>query len=255
LHGFLDTGRSFEPVLESLSHPVDARCLDWRGHGESRPIPESASFHQLDHFKDLVRVVDPKNNGVPDLIVAHSLGSVIAFLLAAALPSTCSRYLLLDGCGGFASTPADQSEALLKLAISELKPKAAFRCFDNIEAAAARVRTNNPGLTEEGARRMVEHATEADGAGGVRFKLDARLRGPNPMRFSEAIWRDLAARIEADVHVLLGEHGLMKRAPNLLPRIESIAKGSYEIVPGVAHHLHLDAPQAVAAAIERLLEN
>lgn len=255
LHGFLDTGRSFEPVLDRLNGSISARCLDWRGHGGSRPIPASASFHQLDHFKDLVRVVGQETNDGPDLIVAHSLGAVIAFLFAAACPGRCKRFLLLDGCGGFKSEAKDQSDALSKLATAELSDKPEFRQFDNKDAAIRRVCQNNPGLSEAGARHMVEHATELTTDGSVRFKFDARLRGPNPTRFSEAVWRDLASRIEDKAHVLLGERGMMRRAPGLVDRIDAIPGSSYEVVPDVAHHLHLDAPDAVADAIRRLLDD
>lgn len=250
LHGFLDTGRSFGRTLEALGPGVRSHCLDWRGHGGSRPIPEGMSFHQLDHLKDLAQVVDAVR---PELIVAHSMGATIAYLYAASAPGKVPAYLLLDAVGGFASTPADQADALQKLLVAEAKPKPGFRAFPDAEAAVARVRHNNPGLSEEGARWMVRHATEADADGQLQFSFDPRLRGPNPMRYSEAIWRELAGRIQDRVHVLLGERGLIQKAPVLRDRAEAIPGAQLSIAPEAGHHLHLDAPGVVAEAIRALI--
>ena len=248
LHGFLDTGFSFSRVVDELGDHVHALCLDWRGHGGSRGVPEGMSFHQLDHLKDLAKVVAELK---PAMIVAHSMGATVAYLYAAASPGSVARYLMLDAAGGFTSKPIDQADALAKLLISESKPKPAFRDFANREAAIARIRENNPGLSLDGAAVMVTGATEELADGTVRFRFDPRLRGPNPMRYSEAVWRELGARISDPVEVLLGESGLIQRAPILLERVLAMPHAQHQILAGVGHHVHLDAPAAVAAAVRR----
>lgn len=250
LHGFLDTGCSFARVVEELGDEVHALCLDWRGHGGSRPVPEGMSFHQLDHLKDLSQIVDCER---PEAIVAHSMGATIAYLFAAARPGSVSRYLWLDAVGGFRSTPIDQADALGKLLATEAKEKPPFREFADAQAAIDRILHNNPGLTREGAAVMVAGATEPTSDGKLRFRFDPRLRGPNPMRYSEAIWREMGQRISDRVEVLLGENGLIQKAPILRERVEAMPHARLQILPGVAHHLHLDAPQAVAEALRAML--
>lgn len=250
LHGFLDTGRSFAGVVEELPDEVHALCLDWRGHGGSRPVPEGMSFHQLDHLKDLAQVVELLD---PQRIVAHSMGATVAYLYAAAAPGRVPGYLMLDAAGGFASKPSDQAEALRKLLLAERQPKPEFRTFPSAEAAIERILHNNPGLSAEGAARMVAGSTELTPQGELRFLFDARLRGPNPMRYSEAIWRELGRAITDPVVVLLGEKGLVRKAPILRERVEAMPTATLQMVPGVAHHLHLDAPAVVAAAVVAML--
>lgn len=250
LHGFLDTGFSYARVVEQLGSEVRALCLDWRGHGGSRPVPAGMSFHQLDHLKDLAKVIAELQ---PAMIVAHSLGATVAYLYAAASPGSVPRYLMLDAAGGFQSTPTDQADALAKLIVAESKPKPPFRDFANRAAAIARIRENNPGLSLEGATVMVAGATEELANGMVRFRFDPRLRGPNPMRYSEAVWRELGARITDPVEILLGEFGLIQKAPFLLERALAMPCATHQTLPGVGHHLHLDAPVAVAEAVRRAL--
>lgn len=253
LHGFLDTGRSFERVVEALDGRVRASALDWRGHGGSRPVPEGMSFHQLDHLKDLLQALDAQADDRPDLVVAHSLGATIGFLHAAARPGAVPAWLFLDGCGGFPSTAEDQAEALSRLLEAESRPKRDFRSFPDEDAAAARVCENNRGLSEGGARVMVRGATEPAPDGGVRFAFDARLRGPNPFRWTEGAWRAMAGRIRARVHVLIAENGVVQRVPGFAERVECIPRGSWERLPGSYHHLHLDAAPQVADAVRRML--
>jgi pimeloyl-ACP methyl ester carboxylesterase len=250
LHGFLDTGFSYARVVGELGNEVRALCLDWRGHGGSRAVPEGMSFHQLDHLKDLAKVVAALQ---PVMIVAHSMGATVAYLYAAASPGSVARYLMLDAAGGFSSTPIDQADALSKLLLADSKPKPPFRDFPHREAAILRIRENNPGLSYEGAAVMVAGATEELADGSVRFRFDPRLRGPNPMRYSEAVWRELGARISDPVEVLLGEFGLIQKVPVLLERVLAMPTAQHQILGGVGHHLHLDAPVAVAAAVRRAL--
>ena len=250
LHGFLDTGCSFARVVEELGDEVHALCLDWRGHGGSGPVPEGMSFHQLDHLKDLSQVVDAER---PEVIVAHSMGATIAYLFAAARPGAVRHYLMLDAVGGFRSTPIDQADALSKLLAAEAGEKRPFSEFADADAAIDRILHNNPGLTREGAAVMVAGATELTPEGKLRFRFDPRLRGPNPMRYSEAIWREMGQRISDPVEVLLGEDGLIRKAPLLRERAEAMPTARLHILPGVAHHLHLDAPAAIADALRAVL--
>ncbi|MCH2101172.1 MAG: alpha/beta hydrolase [Planctomycetes bacterium] len=250
LHGFLDTGCSFARVAEQLGNEVHALCLDWRGHGGSHQVPEGMSFHQLDHLKDLAQIVSQEQ---PELIVAHSMGATIAYLYAAACPGAVRGYVMLDAVGGFRSTPADQADALRKLLKAEAAEKLPFREFADADAAIDRILSNNPGLTRAGAAVMVAGATEATKTGTLRFRFNPRLRGPNPMRYSESTWREMGQRITDPVEVLLGENGLIRKAPILRERAEAMPTANLSIIPEISHHLHLDAPRAIADAIRAML--
>jgi pimeloyl-ACP methyl ester carboxylesterase len=261
LHGFLDTGRSFEFVIQHLVGHCRPLCLDWRGHGFSRSAPAGGSHHQLDHLKDLAlaldEIADPEQGlGLkPQLVVAHSLGAIVGFIHAAVAPGQVDRYLFLDACGGFTSSPVEQADALTRMVKAERNPPPAFRIFKDLSAAADRIMVNNPGLSRKGAELMVQHATEPTEDGRIQFRFDARLRGPNPLRLSEDTWHELGSRVQAKVRVLLGEAGIIDHVPQISERIETMSDSSWRIVKGVGHHLHLDAPNAVADEILVLLED
>lgn len=257
LHGHLDTGRSFEGVVERLPETVRALTLDWRGHGESGLAPAGASYHALDHLKDLVQIIDRLGelDLHPAAVIGHSFGGIIATLLAGTLPDLCSRYLFIDVLGPLSET-ADEQPARLESVLSSIRePKKPFQTFPTKEAAIARVRFNNPGLTEAGAARMVEFATRRREDGQWGFLFDARLRGPTPVRYTEEMWLALCRRITAKVLVLGGSKGYLERIPGMRKRLDTIADARLVMVPEAHHHLHLDFPQDVANAAVQLLDN
>ncbi len=256
LHGFLDTGRSFDTVASLLPPTLRALCLDFRGHGGSDRVPRSASYHQLDHLKDLVETVDhlTARGLAPAAIAGYSMGGIIALLLAGTLPHLVDRLLLIESLGALPETPEGQVDRLGRALEKLRKGPARFRSFADPEAAVDRVLENNPGLTRAGAERMVRPVLRQREDGRWEFPLDPRLRGPSPVRFPEDFWRELIGRVAAPVELLEGEHGLLPRFDGTEPRFACFPRANKRRIAGAGHALHVDAPEEVVAALTRLFE-
>ncbi len=96
LHGYSDSGRSFEPLLPSL--PPDWRVLapDQRGHGDSeRP---AGGYAMSDLAADAAALLDAVGATGAVTMVGHSMGSFVAQRLALAHPERVAR-LVLVGSG------------------------------------------------------------------------------------------------------------------------------------------------------------
>lgn len=258
LHGFLDVGRSFEDAARAASDFCRPLCLDWRGHGRSGRASPDAAYHQLDHLKDLAgALAELERTGErPAALVGHSMGGTIALMLAGFLPDRVDRLLLLDNLGGYSADAERQAEALGEALVSALEPKRPFRSFPSRDAAVPVFRANNPGLSEEGARRMARHFLQPDGSGGFAPDADPRLRGPNPYRFPEEHWREICRRVTAGVAVLAPERGYLADPDYAAQRARfgCLRGAAWREAPGAGHHVHVDAPEAVAAALRGLLD-
>ncbi len=254
LHGFLDTGRSFDTVAAALPPAYRALCLDFRGHGASDRVPRSASYHQLDHLKDLLQTVDQltERGLAPAALAGYSMGGIIALLLAGTLPDLVERLLLVESLGALPVSPEGQVDRLGRSLRRLRQPPRPFRRFPDPEAAISRVLENNPGLSRAGAERMVRPVLRELPDGRWEFPLDARLRGPSPVRFPEAFWQALCRQVSARVELLEGEHGLLPQFDGTEARFACFADAAKERVPGVGHPLHVDAPDAVVAGLARL---
>ncbi len=255
LHGFLDTGRSFEDVALGLKGVCRPLCLDWRGHGSSGRVDPAAAYHQLDHLKDLAGVLDELDDSGTrvEAVIAHSMGGTIALMLAAFAPTMIGRLMLVDCVGGYAAEPPTQIDQLSALVAHVRKPVPPFRSFASREAVVERVMQNNDGLSEAGAKRMVRHYLEETDDGRFQVRLDPRLRGPNPYRFTEDHWLEICSRVTARVHLLAPEQGYMHRIPALQQRFESLRDASRQDLPGVGHHVHVEAVSTLVDAVREFV--
>jgi pimeloyl-ACP methyl ester carboxylesterase len=255
LHGFLDTARSFDAVAAALPPTLRALCLDFRGHGASGRVPGCASYHQLDHLKDLLGVLDrlEERGLAPVALAGASMGGIIALLLAGALPARVERLLLVESLGALPATPEEEVARLGRALERHRRTPAPFRSFADPDAAVERVMQNNPGLSRRGAERMVRPVLAQRADGRWEFPLDARLRGPSPFRFGEDFWLALCRAVRARVEVLAAERGLLPRFDRARGRLAALPDARWTEVPGVGHALAVDAPEAVAAGLLRLL--
>jgi pimeloyl-ACP methyl ester carboxylesterase len=137
------------------------------------------------------------------------------------------------------------------VAATRALPGKRLRVFPDLEPAV-RARMQANGLGEAAARLLVERGVRVvrgDGDGGFEWSSDPRLTLPTMVRMTEAQVRNLVAGIECPARVLYADppqpylpEPLRSEHVALLPRGERI------VLRG-GHHLHMEDPRAVAAAI------
>ena len=120
--------------------------------------------------------------------------------------------------------------------------------FPDLGRADARAHAGQSSSSEPVARLLVERGV-ARGRGGFVWSSDPRLTLPAVQRMTEAQVRALVAGIECPARVIFADpaqpylpEALRRERAGLLPRGELI------VMPG-SHHLHMEEPAAVAAAI------
>lgn len=251
LHGWLDNAMSFAALAEHLERPLIA--LELPGHGHSSWLAEGSWYHLLDNLEVLRAVLDHLALDKVDLL-GHSMGGAIASLFAGVCPERVARLMLIEALGPL-SYPADQAATHLRRALDE---RAAFsakerRVFaDPMVAVSARMKAND--LSEDAARALVERALEQV-PGGFRWRSDPRLRVASVYRLTEPQVLTILRSIQAPslfIHATpetpifqLGDLGERRKA---VSQLQSIA------LPG-HHHLHMETPLPVAAAINAFLSD
>ncbi len=102
LHGFLDSWRSFEPVLPHLPASMHAFALTQRGHGDaSRP---AAGYGVPDFTADLTAFMDVLHLEAA-VIVGHSMGSAVAQRFAIDHPDRTLGLVLVGASASLRSNP------------------------------------------------------------------------------------------------------------------------------------------------------
>ncbi|EPM99030.1 alpha/beta fold family hydrolase, partial [Pseudomonas syringae pv. actinidiae ICMP 19070] len=95
MHGWLDNANSFArlaPHLEGLR----IVALDLAGHGHSDHRPAGAAYALADYVFDVLQVAE-QLGWQRFALLGHSLGAIIAVLLASSLPERVTHLALIDG--------------------------------------------------------------------------------------------------------------------------------------------------------------
>jgi 2-succinyl-6-hydroxy-2,4-cyclohexadiene-1-carboxylate synthase len=229
LHGFTNTGRSWEGVIDLLPGR-ETLAPDIRGHGDrsdARPITLAAVI-------DDVRALAPEEF----TLVGYSMGGRIALHAAFALHDRVRRLILVGASPGLRSATARGE-----------RRTADERLADELENSTI----------ERFAQRWASTPVLADQPPEVRAMADAdRRRNHSPAGLAAALrglgtgalpslWPRLD-RLTIPVELIVGERDekFIQIARQML---EDLPHARLVVVPGAGHAVHWEAPGAVAERI------
>ena len=247
LHGWLDNAASFDRLAPLLCEHFHIVAIDLPGHGRSGHRPPGTWYHYVDYLGDTLAAADALGWTRFGLL-GHSLGGAVASMLAAACPQRMERLFLIEALGPLTAA-VDQTLTLLQRAISQRHglPAKALRVFASA-AEAARTRAQAGDLSLEAAQIMVARGIKP-ASGGFVWSSDPRLTLTSPQRYIEAQVLAVLDELRVPTQLILAQP-----APPFLP--EALINARIARVPDIDvvriaghHHLHLDDPQPVAAAM------
>jgi pimeloyl-ACP methyl ester carboxylesterase len=249
LHGWMDSGETWQFLVDSLPERWSCVAPDWRGFGGTEWPADGYWF--ADYFADLEALLAQLCPGEPARLVAHSMGGNVATMYAGIRPKRVRWVVNVEGVG-LQRTPPDAAPDHYAAWLDELREPVQSRRYGSIEPVINFVLSRNPAMTRERAEFIARAWTRPD-AGGVTMGFDPRHRRVSAMLFrreeAEACWR----RIEAPVLLFLGDQS------EILPRIHPDGSDEYfhslyrdlriVHVPGAGHMMHLEAPELLARHI------
>jgi 2-succinyl-6-hydroxy-2,4-cyclohexadiene-1-carboxylate synthase len=229
LHGFTQTGRSWQPVLHALAARYRAIAPDLPGHGgfaERRP----ASFAACDAY---VRVLADQ----PITLAGYSMGGRIALHAALSLGPRVRRLILVGASPGIADAAERAARAAEDAALA-----------DRIEAIGLEAFVREWGAQPlfDGMPRGIAEIAHADRMRNTAAGLAAALRGLGT-GVMPPLW-DRLGELTVPVELVVGERDEKFRA--IAERMTAVlVAGRLHVVPGTGHAVHLEAPEAVAEVI------
>ncbi len=249
LHGWADTGSSFQLVVDALASGWRIVAPDWRGFGRTRHRSEAYWF--LDYLADLHEILQHYSPAAPVSLVGHSMGGNVAALYAGTMPERVSAVVNIEGFGLSDTDPVDAPKCYRSwLEASQRSPEfSTYPSFDNL---AERIQKRNPGLSMAAAGFVArEWASECDGR--IQLRADPNHKLPNPILYrraeAEACWRNISARmllVSGDRSPFVADLGDIDDLP--FPNCRSAT------IAGVGHMVHFEAPGRLARQIEQFLK-
>jgi RNA:NAD 2'-phosphotransferase (TPT1/KptA family)/pimeloyl-ACP methyl ester carboxylesterase len=246
MHGWLDNAATFAELAPRLCSALGLRIvsLDLPGHGLSEH--KRGHYHFIDWVADAIHAADALGWARFSLL-GHSMGAGIATLVAGTIPERLDRCVLIEGIGPLSDDPNEAARRLARsLRVEARKQDPRKRLFADRESAAERLREAAK-MKVESARILVERGLEPKDE-GFMWRADPRLRVDSRMRMSEEQVLSFLRAIACPVLLVSASQGWPYDVAMMRRRTEAIASLTRVDLPG-NHHLHLDDPEAVAAAI------
>ena len=251
LHGWLDNAASFSPLLPHLA-AFDVVALDLPGHGGSAHRMPGYDYAFVDWIHDALDALDALGWSHANLL-GHSMGGVIATMVAASVPERVERLALIEALGPIAGK-ADEAAAQLRRAViarRALNADKTPRVITDIELAVdARLAVSD--MTREAARLIVTRNLRAVD-GGFAWRSDPRLTLPSHVRTDESFIRSWVRAIEAPTLAIAADPAPPYfSAQTRDARVAALRDGQVEVIAG-GHHLHMEQADVIAALLRPFL--
>jgi len=257
LHGGRDHARSWDQVARTLRDRFHVVAPDLRGHGDSAWAVGS-SYSMAGFVYDLVQLVDVVSPA-PVTILGHSFGGAIASWYAASLPERVARLVNVEGFGPppqvverWSETPVwDQTRAWIEQmrGLAKREP----RRYPTIDAAAARMREENPSLSDEQARHLTVHGVARNEDGTFSWKFDNYFRSMPPREWRPETIEQQWTRIECPTLLVRGSQSWASD-PREDGRFAALRHGRYAEVDGAGHYVMHDRLVPFLEAVVSFLE-
>jgi pimeloyl-ACP methyl ester carboxylesterase len=254
LHGWQDTGDTFQFMVDALQGDLPLFAHDWRGFGRSEWPQDGYWFP--DYLADLDALLDLVSPELPVYLLGHSMGGNIAALYAGVRPQRVRGVVNLEGFG-LPRTSPEQAPGRLRKWLDQQKTRPPLKDYDSFEQLAGLIAMRYPRFTPAQARFMAGAWAEQKADGRVHLLGDPRHRRVNPILYkreeAEASWRE----IKAPMLMVLGEQSeyLAQLGADGTDAAFSAAVDGLELIrlAGAGHMLHIEQPQRVASLVEKFV--
>ena len=246
LHGWGDTGATFQFVVDEFSRRWFVVAPDWRGFGRSTGGAQAYWFP--DYLADLDELLRYYSPSAPVNLIGHSMGGNVAGLYAGVMPDRVATLVNLEGFG-LPDTAAAEAPARVHRWIELQRRRPPFGSYDNFDVLAQQIRKKSPGMSPARADFVAREWAAVAADGRVHLRADAAHKLPNPILYrraeAEACWRRATAR----VLLVVG-----RDSPYAALLDMPFADQETRWIEAAGHMLHFEQPAAVAQAIEDFID-
>lgn len=262
LHGWGDISATWQFVAEHLVAGWRVLAPDWRGFGLSQWNDDGYWFP--DYVADLDALLQYYSPEAPARLVAHSMGGNVACLYAGLRPGRVAGLVNLEGIGMLDHTVEEATERYARW-LDQVRDADGFRRYPDHAALAARLRRDNPRLSEAQAAFLASQLGEpvrgADGATEIRLAIDPAHRRINPVPYrladAMAIWRHITAPVlwvtAEDSHVF--KKFFDRESADYRQRLACFRDLRETLLRDCGHNMQHDQPLKVAQLVDEFFSS
>jgi pimeloyl-ACP methyl ester carboxylesterase len=238
LHGIMGHRREWDVLIDRLGQRHRVIAVDQRGHGLSEWTP---SYRVADMASDAIEVIEQLATG-PVAMVGHSMGAMVAMVMAARRPELVDRLVVID------IVPESLSTVFADL-VPELFDAKAAATYDSIGDAVAEAHADNPIARVDLLHNYVSHALVPGPENRLRWGFDALgLRSFMAGVTAPELWAAIDAITCAGL-VIRGEHSPLTTPEQAEAVAERLGRAHVVEIPDGGHDLGVERPEPVTTAV------
>jgi pimeloyl-ACP methyl ester carboxylesterase len=254
LHGWLDNSESFSMLMESAPMQcsnMEFAAIDFAGHGESFTRPAGENLHFIDNVADILAFTQAMG-WEKFHIIGHSMGAALGSLVTATYPEKVLGFVSIEAMGPMSTDAKDAVKQLRQHLDYRLKVPGKTPRYQSVDEALE-ARMKKGGANKPAMRAMVLRNLSQQN-GEYQWKTDQRLRYPTAIRMTPQHTYQVLKSIAGKMLTIWGDQGFKKLYPEMSSRGDEFAEIKQQVLVG-GHHLHMENPEPVAAAIMEYLES
>jgi pimeloyl-ACP methyl ester carboxylesterase len=257
LHGWGDTGETFQFVVDAMPDTATLAAIDHRGFGRTEWPQDGYWFP--DYLADLDAWLDVVSPDAPVTLVGHSMGGNVATQYAGVRPERVKRLVNLEGFGLQPTSP-DQAPGRFAQWLSEVKAGeqfASYALYPDYDRLAGTLTRRHRHLQPERADFIARAWAQENAQGHIELRADPRHKRTNPYLYRRdelrACWSQVAAPV-LFIAAEESEHYRRIRDVFTVDRLqEDFRDVRLAIVQAAGHMLHLEQPEQVAQLIQEFI--
>jgi len=254
VHGWGDTGETFQFLVDHLSTRHTIVAFDARGFGRTQ-WPEDGYWFP-DYLADLDALLDVLSPDAPVDLLGHSMGGNVAMLYAGVRPERVQRLVNLEGYG-LSPTSAAQAPARYREWLDELKQGTHFATYDDFDHFASVLARRNPRTPAERLDFIARSWARQREDGRIELRSDPRHKRVNPMLYqrdqAEACWREITAPVCFVVGALSEVAKRLADATAAAHFQQQFRELSLVTLADAGHMMHHERPRELAELLEQFL--
>lgn len=253
LHGMAGHTHWWDTAAPILARRHRTIAMDFRGHGDSQWL-DDPQYELNDHAADIESVRDALGWD-RFYLVAHSMGARVAIRYTNLYQKRVERLALLDFLTSVRTKTAPSErrvEGALPRDSARSRERYAKRMdrrqptYSSCDGMVERYHLQPRGTTisDESLRSLGERSVTRLDNGRWTWKFDWR----GFFMDYEPVWDEMST-IEAPCLIMRGEHSTVMPRPEFEKALAAVREGRGIEIPGVYHHIPLDAPSVVAEGL------
>lgn len=241
LHGWLDNAMTFAKLAPKLQD-LHIIAFDFAGHGFSQHKPLGSVYQIWEAVFDTLAVANALGWQRFSLL-GHSLGAIVATMVAAVRPEVIKQLLLIDGLVLYAKQPAEfpsQMQTTLYGLAKSLHKKGS-KVYSSLDEMILRRQQGLVPINYESASYLMIRGAKAVENGYV-WRSDSNLMIQPPIPLTEDAAWSYAESIECPLCLVLAREGLWYRDKRFMQRL-AVIDSQLQVLDG-GHYLHLDSEES-----------